>query len=1053
MGEAMEDGEEGSIAAGRPGLEEIFGRPGDRRFQDGGDSRERLLQKMAFKKSQTQAAMNDDDDDEEEEVVEEDDVEVVFDPFAPPSDDEGNGHNLAEPHEGNVQVDIARAPSRQSMKEFKAFVRECHQHRTNLKPKEKTAIKIIHKLYKKRATLDTYEAVMEWHLRECGKLQDHEQLGNSKHFVSRETLMKKLIKRYDMGKKYAQPVERLLPHTQSKVNIYRRHARDLVQSLLVDPRWKDDDWVFWENDAGEMDPFAPPPKDLDHIADINTGLAYLETHKQLIKKPNQILVPIPLYIDGAVTGQFDKLQVTALKMSLGILNRGARDKEHAWRALGLVCNYTKEDSRGQKILIESGHLAAKDIEGVQTEMDEAAGTYTGKDEDPDKAADYHCILEDLLASLKELIEEGMIFDFKYKGKIYKDAELVFFVPFVKCDGDEGDKLCLHFRSRGKFVKSLCRFCTVPNNETDDHQANHPYKTEPMLKKLYVRKEFESLRNLSQIPATNAFHGLRFGLHNNRGIHGATPTELLHAILLGIFKYARDCFFSQLGKTSANAVEINAIAVQIGRMLSRQSDRDRPRTKFAKGILKGKLMAKEYTGVLLIMSALLRVRMSRDILQRARKKSFREDWQRRDWILLIETLLQWESYLMVETMHKSMAKRLQKKHRFIMFLLKKVANRTKKMGFKIMKFHAIVHIAQDILDFGVPYVVDTGSNESHHKKTKAAAQLTQKDIATFEKQTSDRLDDMHVLELAMEEIHGRPLWKYFEGYTHAPRKEKHKGIKTCGMKFVVLKKDAEPDPKFKIVTRMKNRGKIQMDKDLVGMIWKLQQLVKEHVPCMEVFAEHHRKGQIFRSHPNYRGKGPWRDWVKINWNTGQNPSKIWGFVDLTSIPEDKSVQMEDGTVLTSNVYAIVESAETVLEEQPMSDFWTPIKVDTIRENGQFKRVYYVVDVEAIAEPIVVIPNLGAKHPDIQNPTKKCIADPDEYLMMTPRSEWAVVFEDWLKAPHKIDEEQMVEEPETGKEEEESDSEDDNSSEAETDDEEADSDDEEEGDSGESDESDG
>ena len=35
-------------------------------------------------------------------------------------------------------------------------------------------------------------------------------------------------------------------------------------------------------------------------------------------------------------------------------------------------------------------------------------------------------------------------------------------------------------------------------------------------------------------------------------------------------------------------------------------------------------------------------------------------------------------------------------------------------------------------------VDTGSNETHHKTTKIAAKLTQKDITTFEKQTSDRL---------------------------------------------------------------------------------------------------------------------------------------------------------------------------------------------------------------------------------------------------------------------------------------------------------------------------
>ena len=109
------------------------------------------------------------------------------------------------------------------------------------------------------------------------------------------------------------------------------------------------------------DPLAPPPDKVEFIDDINSGRAYRETYRQLITKPNQILVGLPLYIDGAVTGQFDKLQVTALKMSISILNRRARDKEYAWRTLGLVPNYAKSDSRGKKMFIESGHVAAFDM--------------------------------------------------------------------------------------------------------------------------------------------------------------------------------------------------------------------------------------------------------------------------------------------------------------------------------------------------------------------------------------------------------------------------------------------------------------------------------------------------------------------------------------------------------------------------------------------------------------------------------------------------------------------------------------------------------------------
>ena len=43
----------------------------------------------------------------------------------------------------------------------------------------------------------------------------------------------------------------------------------------------------------------------------------MKTYERLITDPTrQILVTLPLYIDAAVTGQFDKLQVTAMKMSI-----------------------------------------------------------------------------------------------------------------------------------------------------------------------------------------------------------------------------------------------------------------------------------------------------------------------------------------------------------------------------------------------------------------------------------------------------------------------------------------------------------------------------------------------------------------------------------------------------------------------------------------------------------------------------------------------------------------------------------------------------------------
>ena len=79
----------------------------------------------------------------------------------------------------------------------------------------------------------------------------------------------------------------------------------------------------------------------------------------------------------------------------------------------------------------------------------------------------------------------------------------------------------------------------------------------------------------------------------------------------------------------------------GNLFSRQSDRDLPRTKFKKGINKGKLMGKEYIGVLLLIAAILRSTKGRSLLREARntKKYFGQDYQIQDWIILVETLIE------------------------------------------------------------------------------------------------------------------------------------------------------------------------------------------------------------------------------------------------------------------------------------------------------------------------------------------------------------------------------------------------------------------------------
>jgi hypothetical protein len=295
---------------------------------------------------------------------------------------------------------------------------------------------------------------------------------------------------------------------------------------------------------------------------------------------------------------------------------------------------------------------------------------------------------------------GFKWDLCYKGKVYP-VTFILFVPFIKGDIEEHDKHCGKYLSRTEKVAQLCRYCQCPTTDTDNPSANYPPKTQELIENLVDEHDLEGLQQLSQHYMRNAWYDIFFGTHNKMGVHGGTPSEMLHALLLGLYKYCRAIFFFYVGPDSQAADTINAIAKQYGKFFKHQSDRDMPRTNFAKGIKKGKLMAKEFAGLILILLVVLRSTRERETVLKGRssKKHFQSEAQVQDWIILLERLLGWHRWLCQPRILVTEVNRSKKKHRSLLALFKKIARRVKGMGLKLMKFHVVTHMADDILNFG------------------------------------------------------------------------------------------------------------------------------------------------------------------------------------------------------------------------------------------------------------------------------------------------------------------------------------------------------------------
>jgi hypothetical protein len=387
---------------------------------------------------------------------------------------------------------------------------------------------------------------------------------------------------------------------------------------------------------------AGPPEKPEKLKDLNTGRASRETYAALIDPTkNEQLLPIPMYIDGAAVSHFHDMEIIQVRISLGFWSRKTRLKEYAWGVLGYVEKVHEQGGVGRKMYKESHHAEvqdASDSEDHSTDAEEMEGVGDHNEQD------FHSMLSCILASFVELQNRGYIFDVFWEDRLFADTHWKPFVPFVRCDNKEGDHFGGKFQVRHGLVKQICRYCHVPMAKTDYHLANYPRKTVSEIRKLVERADFGGLQAISQHYLRNAFYDVRFSLGNDWGIHGACPVEILHSLYLGIFKYIRDIFFAELGKDSLSAKAINGLAKVYCKLFQRQSDRSIPPTHFSKGIKEGKLMAKEYRGVLLIMLVLVRSTKGSQILTRSRKGRFKANTKKDNWILLLETLLEWDAYL-------------------------------------------------------------------------------------------------------------------------------------------------------------------------------------------------------------------------------------------------------------------------------------------------------------------------------------------------------------------------------------------------------------------------
>ena len=292
--------------------------------------------------------------------------------------------------------------------------------------------------------------------------------------------------------------------------------------------------------------------------------------------------------------------------------------------------------------------------------------------------------------------------------------------------------------------------------------------------------------------------------------------------------------------------------------------------------------------------------------------------------------------------------------------------------------------------------------------------------------------MHLLDLAQEEMDGRPLWEYPDGYHHDVQMDPPVEEPTLGGSTLLCYKDSSTGTNTCALGR-KTKADLNgmgVETDLIDFIVGLQEQVEEHIEEVPLYGMHKREGQIFRGTHSYLGQ-PWRDWVMIDWGSdGTLPAKIWGFVDLRALPARSGIQYGGLGSIDPGVYAVVESSYYQWDpndpDRDDTELMESIFLDVgMMTNGFVSKLrFYLADVEAIKSPATVVPNIGGPN--------------NAYFVVASRSEWKESFVNWLKRPHYDD---IIDpDPESSSEEEEEESEEE---EVESEDNDGQSDDDEEG----------
>ena len=739
------------------------------------------------------------------------------------------------------------------------------------------------------------------------------------------------------------------------VQLYIRSFRHTLNSLLTNSNLvKEQNFSFPHPSVPYIGKNFPKPAADTEISELHHGSWWVDSWKQNCTLTDvdvydesidhseqgdykEILVPIILYMDGISLDAHGRLTLTPLNFTLGIFNIEARKQPEAWETLYFhPCTNVVEISQGSE--------KAKSFH---------------------KAQNLHNSLDTALKSFFEECQcsDGVLWDdLPYGGKKWK-VKMKFAIAYVVGDTELHNKLCGHYCNFNTSAPEgrICRHCNCLNGD-----LVVPAKQGDCY--LYEPSHFEDLnmspehfRSNSHHPVKNAFYKLDFGA-NRWNIHLATPAELLHMHQLGCAKRAVEAFkdllegktYETTGRRKGQAVQnVTSIAQLYGSQLSRQSDRNFPRTKFSSTYIISTTMkeGKDYAAILLCIILTLVSAVGQ--FNCKERTSIDDDTLQRQ-IETLELILGMEEFLKHGRMK---VEDIPKLRRLSEVLIQKVVDNCPRKdgnGTNLIKNHLHFHLHQYISLWGHPSGWDSSWSESHHKtQIKAPSKNTQQHATTLIKQVGIRQTELRTIEFAMR------AFKLQNSISPTIGPSSLSKLGMYGAQFRV-NKDNNGSPRMEWSDSRYQHKPTHPDEVLKFICDTILPLVEED--SLEGCTEHHRedlaneKKYIWRAHPSYRTDsgqcdGLWYDWAVFDLDGKNIPCHILCFLRLERVKPNRRVR--NFPVHGSGLFAVVRR----FKEEPL-DTYEGLHSHFIRK-GTLDNRMFLFDCETILEDVAVVPDFHTR----------------------------------------------------------------------------------------------